>query len=153
MRSFGASGNGKTIDTPAINAAIEAAASVGGGTVVFPAGRYVCFSIRLKSFVALFLQQGATILAADSPLPGQTTGYMGGAYDTAEPKTEWDAYQDYGHNHWRNSLLWGQNIHDFGIFGPGLIWGKGLSHGGGSGPRGNYPVYRAEQPGVTLSAT
>ena len=39
------------------------------------------------------------------------------------------AYQDYGHNHWHNSLLWGENIHDFGIFGPGLIWGKGLSRG------------------------
>jgi polygalacturonase len=148
VRSFGASGNGKTLDTPAINAAIEAAASAGGGTVVVPAGTYVCFSIRLRSFVALFLQQGATILAADSPLPDQATGYMGGTYDAAEPKTEWDAYQDYGHNHWHNSLLWGENIHDFGIFGPGLIWGKGLSHGGGSNPRGTYASYRAEQPGV-----
>jgi len=99
--------------------------------------------------VALYLQQGATILAADSPLPDQSTGYMGGTYDSAEPKTEWDAYQDYGHNHWHNSLMWGENIHDFGIFGPGLIWGKGLSHSAGSSnPRGNYPVYRADQPGV-----
>jgi polygalacturonase len=135
VRSFGATGDGKTIDTPAINAAIEAAAAVGGGTVVFPAGTYGCFSIRLKSFVDLSLQQGATILAAESPLPGQSTGYMGGTYDLAEPKTEWDAYQDYGHNHWHNSLIWGEGIHDFGIFGPGLIWGKGLSHGG-SKPRG-----------------
>jgi polygalacturonase len=45
--------------------------------------------------------------------------------------------------------MWGENIHDFGIFGPGLIWGKGLSHSAGSSnPRGNYPVYRADQPGV-----
>jgi polygalacturonase len=148
VRSFGATGDGKTIDSPAINAAIDAASATGGGTVVFPAAVYTCFSIRLKSFVALFLQQGATILAADSPLPGQTTGYMGGAYDDAEPKTEWDAYQDYGHNHWHNSLIWGENVHDVGIFGPGLIWGKGLSHGGGKETRGNYPVFRAEQAGV-----
>jgi polygalacturonase len=148
VRSFGASGDGKTIDSPAINAAIEAASAAGGGTVVFPAGVYVCFSIRLKSFVALFLQQGSTILAADSPLPGQTTGYMGGTYDAAEPNTAWDSYQDYGHNHWHNSLIWGEDIHDFGIFGPGLIWGKGLSHGGGQGARGNYPVFRAAQAGV-----
>ncbi len=148
VRSFGATGDGKTIDSPAINAAIEAAAAAGGGTVVFPAGVYVCFSIRLKSFVALFLQQGATVLAADSPLPGQTTGYMGGSYDAAEPNTAWDSYQDYGHNHWRNSLIWGEDIHDFGIFGPGLIWGKGLSHGGGKGARGNYQVFIAEQAGV-----
>lgn len=148
VRLFGATGDGKTIDSTAINAAIEAAASAGGGTVVFPAGIYICFSIRLKSFVALFLQQGATIVAADSPRPGETTGYMGGAYDAAEPKTEWEAYQDYGHNHWHNSLFWGENIHDLGIFGPGLISGKGLSHGGGSRARGNYSVFRAEQPGV-----
>jgi polygalacturonase len=147
VRSFGATGDGKTIDSPAINAAIEAASAAGGGTVVFPAGVYMCFSIRLKSLVALFLQQGSTILAADSPLPGQTTGYMGGTYDAAEPKTAWDAYQDYGHNHWHNSLIWGENIHDFGIFGPGLIWGKGLSHGE-KGARGNYPIFRAEQPGA-----
>jgi len=148
VRSFGAIGDGKTIDSPAINAAVEAASAAGGGTVVFPAGIYVCFSIRLKSFVALFLEQGATVLAADSPLPGQTTGYRGGTYDTAEPKTAWDSYQDYGHNHWHNSLIWGEDIHDFGIFGPGLIWGKGLSHGGGRGARGNYSVFRAEQAGV-----
>jgi len=148
VRAFGATGDGKTIDTPGINAAIQAAAAAGGGTVVFPAGTYVCFSIRLKSFVSLSLQQGATILAADSPMSGQATGYRGGTYDPAEPKTAWDAYQDYGHNHWHNSLLWGENIHDLGIFGPGLIWGKGLSHGGGSTPRGNYSVFRAEQPGV-----
>lgn len=148
VRSFGATGDGKTIDSPAINAAIEAASAVGGGTVVFPAGVYACFSIRLKSFVALFLQQGATVLAADSPLPSQTTGYMGGSYDSAEPITAWESYQDYGHNHWHNSLIWGEDIHDFGIFGPGLIWGKGLSHGGGKEARGNYPVFSAEQAGV-----
>jgi len=147
VRSFGATGDGKTIDSPAINAAIEAASAAGGGTVFLPAGIYVCFSIRLKSFTSLFLQSGATILAADSPLPGQTTGYMGGSYDAAEPKTAWDAYQDFGHNHWHNSLIWGENIHDFGIFGPGLIWGKGLSHGE-KGIRGNYPFFRAEQAGA-----
>jgi len=148
VRSFGATGDDKTVDSTAINAAIEAAAAAGGGTVVFPAGRYVCFSIRLRSFVALFLQQGATIVAAASPCPGEATGYMDGTYDAAEPNTAWDAYQDYGHNHWHNSLFWGENIHDFGIFGPGIIFGKGLSHGGRPTPRGDYPFYLAEQPGV-----
>jgi hypothetical protein len=62
-------------------------------------------------------------------VPGEQTGYNGGVYDAAEPKTEWDAYQDYGHNHWHNSLLWGEDIHDFSITGPGLIYGKGLSFG------------------------
>ena len=133
VRAFGATGDGKTVDSPAINKAIEAAAAAGGGTVFFPGGNYICFSIRLKSHVDLYLSQGCAIIAADSPKPGETTGYMGGTYDAAEPKTAWDAYQDYGHNHWHNSLLWGEGISDFSITGPGLIWGKGLSFGAGPG--------------------
>ena len=133
VRTFGATGDGKTIDSPAINKAIEAAAAAGGGTVFFPGGNYICFSIRLKSHVDLYLSQGCAIIAADSPKPGETTGYLGGAYDAAEPKNAWDAFQDYGHNHWHNSLLWGDGISDFSITGPGLIWGKGLSYGLGPG--------------------
>jgi polygalacturonase len=148
VRAFGATGDGKTVDSPAINKAIEAAAAAGGGTVVFPKGNYVSFSIRLKSHVDLYLSQGSAIIAAESPLPGQTTGYMGGTYDAAEPKTAWDAYQDYGHNHWHNSLIWGENISDFSITGPGLIWGKGLSFGAARAARGDYPIYRAEQAGA-----
>jgi len=148
VRQFGAAGDGKTVDTPAVNRAIEAAAAAGGGMVLFPAGTYLCFSIHLKSYVHLHLEQGSTILAADSPAPGATTGYNGGTYDAAEPNTPWEPYQDYGHNHWHNSLLWGEDIHDFSITGSGLIYGKGLSFGGGRNPRGNYPVYIAEQAGV-----
>jgi polygalacturonase len=148
IRTYGAVGDGKAVDTPAINKAIEAAAAAGGGTVLFPAGTWLCFSIHLKSHVALYLAQGATILAADSPLPGATTGYNGGTYDAAEPNTAWDAYQDYGHNHWHNSLLWGEDLNDVSITGPGLIYGKGLSFGGTRAARGNYPLYKAEQPGV-----
>ena len=65
VRKFGAKGNGKALDSPAINKAIDAAAAAGGGTVLFTAGTYRSFSIRLKSNVALYLDQGATILAAD----------------------------------------------------------------------------------------
>src|SRR4051812_41512312 len=86
VRTYGATGDGKTVDTPAINKAIEAAAAAGGGTVVFPAGTYKCFSIRLKSKVDIFLAQGSRIEAAASPLPDQTTRYMGGTYEAAEPK-------------------------------------------------------------------
>jgi polygalacturonase len=148
VRTFGATGDGKTIDTPAINKAIETVASSGGGTIVFPAGTYVCFTIRLKSNVELYLSRGCTILAADSPKPGETTGYNGGTYDAAEPNDPWTPYQDYGHNHWRNSLFYAENEHDFSVTGPGLIYGKGLSHGA-PGTRGNdYFPFVAEQPGV-----
>jgi polygalacturonase len=83
--------------------------------------------------VNLYLSQGCTIVAAESPLPRQSSGYNGGTYDPAEPNTTYDAYQDYGHNHWHNSLIWGEDIHDFSITGPGLIYGKGLSFGAGPG--------------------
>ncbi len=131
VRHFGATGDGSTIDSPAINRAIEAAAKQGGGTVLFPAGVYACYSLRLKSNVALYLDQGATLLAADVPLEGFPAD-SGNGYDAAEPKTAWDHFQDYGHNHWHNSLLWGEDLHDISILGPGLIWGKGLARGVGS---------------------
>jgi polygalacturonase len=74
VKAFGAKGDGVTIDTPAINRAIETAAASGGGTVRLRAGNYLCYSIHLKSDVALFLDQGAVIIAAD-PLPeGQPGG-------------------------------------------------------------------------------
>ena len=123
VRSFGARGDGKTIDSPAINRAIETAANAGGGTVVFPAGTYNSFSIRLKSNIALQIMQGATILAADTPADHSD------GYDPAESNAPWENYQDYGHNHWHNSLIWGEGLHDVSIFGSGLIWGKGLSRG------------------------
>jgi polygalacturonase len=146
VRTYGATGSGKSLDTPGVNAAIEAAAAAGGGTVVFPAGTYLCFSIQLKSGVGLYLSQGAVILAAGSPKPGEATGQMGGTYDAAEPKTAWDAYQDYGHNHWHNSLLWGEGTHDVSITGPGLIYGKGLSRGYRAVE--GWESFVAEQPGV-----
>jgi polygalacturonase len=136
VRAFGAAGDGKTLDTAAINRAIDAAAAAGGGTVHFPAGQYLSYSIHLKSHVGLYLAHGATLLAADSPAEGAS-----GGYDAAESNQPWESYQDFGHNHWHNSLIWGEKLEDVSICGPGLIWGKGLSRGWGSGPK-------AEQPGA-----
>ena len=123
--AFGATGDGKTLDTPAINKAIEAASAAGGGTVNFPAGNYLSYSIHLKSRVTLHLQQGATIVAADPAADG------GGGYDPAEPNT-WDMFQDFGHSHFRNSLIWGEEIENIGITGEGRIWGRGLTRGPGA---------------------
>jgi polygalacturonase len=134
VKRFGATGDGNTLDSPAINKAIEAAAANGGGTVCFPAGSYLCYSIRLKSNVALWLTQGATIVAADSPEDGSGKGY-----DPAESNAPWENYQDYGHNHWHNSLLWGEGLENVAILGPGRIWGKGLSRGWGTGPKAESP--------------
>jgi len=133
VREFGAKGDGDTVDTPAINRAIEAVAAAGGGRLYFLPGTYLCYTIHLKSRVDLYLAQGVTILAASSG--------AGGQYDAAEPN-QWDHYQDYGHSHFHNSLILGEDIHDFSILGPGLIWGKGLSRGSGR------DTPRAEDPGV-----
>lgn len=132
VRDYGAVGDGKALDTGAVNRAIEACASSGGGTVIVPAGNYLCFSIHLKSCVHLLLSAGTAIIAADSPRPGQSAGYQNGRYDDAEPNGGFEAYQDFGHNHWHNSLMWGEDLHDISISGPGLIWGRGLSRGGAS---------------------
>jgi polygalacturonase len=59
-------GDGTTLDSPAINKAIETPSAAGGGTVHFPAGNYLSYSIRLKSNISLYLDQGATIIAADT---------------------------------------------------------------------------------------
>jgi polygalacturonase len=125
VTSFGAKGDGKTLDTPAVNKAIAAAAAAGGGMVRFPAGSYACYSIHLKSNISLYLGPGATIVAADSPSPGSGKGY-----DPPE-SNQWDKYQDFGHSHWHNSLIWGEDISNISILGPGRIWGKGLSRGSG----------------------
>lgn len=122
VKAFGATGDGKTLDTSAINKTIDAAATAGGGTVYFPAGNYLSVSIHLKSNIALYLEQGATIIAANTSDDTK--------YDPPEPN-EWDKYQDFGHTHWHNSLIWGENLTNVSILGPGTIWGKGLVRSGG----------------------
>ncbi len=54
IRDFGAVGDGKTLDTRAINQAIDRAAANGGGTVWFPAGIWLSYSIHLRSNISLF---------------------------------------------------------------------------------------------------
>ena len=55
IKDFGAKGDGKTIDTATINAAIEEAVKNGGGTIFFPAGNYLSFSIHLQNNISLYL--------------------------------------------------------------------------------------------------
>jgi polygalacturonase len=132
VRAYGAKGDSTTLDTDAINRAITAAASAGGGTVLLPAGRYRSYSIRLRSHVALYLDQGATLLAA-APV-----GSVG--YDAPEPAAN-DTYQDFGHSHWHNSLIWGENLVDISILGPGTIYGQGLTREGPhQAPVGNKAI-------------
>ena len=139
IRDFGAKGDAVTIDSQAIDKAIDEAARRGGGVVWFPRGTYASYTIHLKSNVTLYLDRGAVLLAASVPLEGTQNGY-----DMAEPQDPAiNAFQDYGHNHWRNSLIYGEGLHDIAILGDGLIWGKGLSNG-----RRDPALPKAELPGV-----
>lgn len=121
VRDFGATGDGQTIDSPAINAAVEAAVADGGGMVYIPAGRYASYSIRLYSNIHLYLERGAVLFGAE-----------GEGFDAAEPGPQ-PQYQDFGHSHWHNSLIWGENIDNVTISGEGRIEGVNLSPGYGDG--------------------
>jgi polygalacturonase len=122
VRAFGAKGDGEALDHTAINRAIDAAARAGGGTVLVPAGTYLCGSIHLRSNIHLVIDAGATILGAPQKL---------NAYDAAEPFAG-PAYQDGGHTYFHNSLIWGENLTNVFISGSGMINGGDLSRGDGS---------------------
>jgi len=116
VRNFGAKGDGQQLDSPAINQAIAAAVQAGGGTVLVPSGTYLSGSIHLQSNIHLLIDAGATILGAPQNL---------NAYDETEPFTL-GGYQDGGHCFFHNSLIWGENLTNVSITGPGTIAGGGL---------------------------
>jgi polygalacturonase len=116
IRSYGAVGDGKKLEQAAINKAIESCSKNGGGTVYIPPGRYLSGSIHLKSNINLYLEVGATIIAAPSTM---------GAYDPPEPFPD-TAYQDRGHTYFHNSLIWGEGLSNVSITGRGMIDGTAL---------------------------
>jgi polygalacturonase len=141
IRDHGAKGDGIALDSPAINAAILAAEVAGGGMVLLPPGNYLSFSIRLKSRVTLVLEQGATLIAAEK-------GPLGG-YDLPEERGP-QLYQDFGHSHWHNSLIWAEHAEDIAIIGKGRILGRGLTRNGPGTPwskqAGERPLSMAAMP-------
>jgi polygalacturonase len=118
VHHFGAKGDGRTNNTKAINAAIDAAAKNGGGTVFFPSGDFLSYTIHLKSHITLFLDQGARLIGDQEK--------NGVGYDLPENETWYSKFQDFGHSYWKNSLIYGDSLHDIAIEGNGMIWGKGL---------------------------
>jgi polygalacturonase len=101
VTNFGAKGDGKTLNSAAIQKAIDTATGNGGGTVVFPKGVYLSGSIELKSNVCLHLEKGAVLLGSTNPL-------------------------DYhGLNRWK-ALILADGQKNIGISGDGTIDGQGL---------------------------
>ncbi len=118
VKIYGATGDGKTMDTEAINKTINACSNAGGGKVLFPSGgTYLTGSIHLKSNIVYEIEKGATVLGAPNGI---------NAYDHPEPN-EWDKYQDFGHSHYHNSLMWGENVENISFTGGGEINGGGIA--------------------------
>ncbi|MFC0845207.1 glycosyl hydrolase family 28 protein [Streptomyces noboritoensis] len=114
VKSYGAKGDGSANDSPAVDKAITAANAAGGGTVRFPSGTYKSQNtIHLKSNVTLQLDSGATL-----------KGSSAGKYDPPE-SNPYDKYQDYGHSHFHNAMIYGDRLTNIGFTGAGVIDGGG----------------------------
>ena len=96
----------------------------------FPQARMLPTPSISGAMSSFYSDMGATILAAS-----------GSNYDPAEPNKPWEDYQDYGHNHWHNSLIWGEGIHDIAIIGLWSDMGQRPEPGRLGGTK------RAETPG------
>lgn len=115
VQDFGAHGDGLGNNAAAINAAIEACHAAGGGTVFVPAGVFATGSIRLQSNVTLALDSGAVLRALD------------GAMGPWEPNPHDQRLMDPAYYHWQASLLWGENLENVKIVGPGTLDGTSLT--------------------------
>jgi hypothetical protein len=67
IKKYGAVGDGKTLNTKAIQKAIDAANKNKGGRVVFSKGKFLSGSIVLKSEVELFFEEGAILVGSTNP--------------------------------------------------------------------------------------
>ncbi len=115
VRDFGAVGDGMKLETQALQAAIEACARAGGGTVYFPPGRYLSGTLFLKSHLTLHLEGGAVLLGS--------------------PKLEdypptLPALRSYTDNYTERSLIYAENLEQVGFEGHGMIDGQGASFKG-----------------------
>lgn len=108
---FGAKPDGKTLNTVAIQRAIDAAFQAGGGLVYAPPGDFLTGGLELKSRVTLYLEAGCVLLGSPS-----ISDY---AYHPGPP-VKGDAN---GHH-----LIFAQHAEDITLCGPGTINGQGENY-------------------------
>jgi hypothetical protein len=111
VSDFRAKGDGKTLDTKAIQAAIDACHRAGGGAVFFPAGKFLTGTIVLKDNVVLHLSAGTTLLGSQN-----TADYIAKPF----PALDLDVG---GYQIW--ALVYAENARNIGIEGKGTIDGNG----------------------------
>jgi hypothetical protein len=111
IRDHGATGDGVTLDTGAINRALAACAAAGGGQVRFPPGRYLSGTVQLRSRVTLFLEAGATLVGTTN-----LAEYRQPAPPAFLPEARWGK--------WHRGLILGEGVEDVTIAGPGVIDGN-----------------------------
>ena len=142
VKNYGASGDGTHNDTSAINKAIVAAnAASGGGIVEVPSGTYLSANtIHMLSNVTIQLDSGSTIAGSGAK-----------TYDKAESNPN-DKYQDYGHSHFHDAMIYGDRLTNIGFTGSGTIDGGGhlISGNPGSG-QADKIISLTRCNGLTLS--
>ena len=112
VSDFGAVPDGKTLNTSAIQQAIDRAQSAGGGVVEIPAGTFRSGSIFLKPGVELYLDEGAVLLGSDQIED----------YPKRETRIE-------GHfEPWRMALVNAQGLDRVRIGGKGHLNGNGVTY-------------------------
>ena len=111
VKDFGATGDGRTLDTAAINKAIETCFSNGGGRVDFPPGRYLSGTIKLKSNVGLYIESGTRIIGTTN-----LNEYYYPSPPDFMPEAKWGK--------WHRGLIVGENAENVFIRGEGEIDGN-----------------------------
>ena len=140
VRDFGAKGDGRTIDTAAIQHAVEACAAVGGGRVLVPPGRYLSGTIQLKSHIALQLEAGSALVGVTN-----LEMYSGFAETPAKSTPHLNTAK------WYRGLLVAQDAEDIVISGPGTIDGNRVFDPNGEEKmRGPHAVLLGRCKGCTL---
>ena len=134
ITDYGAVSEGDPVaNTQAVNAAIEAAAHAGGGTVVVPEGDFKTYTIRLQSGVNVRIDEGGIIRAARTDMYNRsgekTMEGEGGNYDEPEVNL-YAGLQDHGHTYFANSLFYAADMKDIMIYGEGLIDGSYMDDSG-----------------------
>ncbi|HNY78947.1 MAG: right-handed parallel beta-helix repeat-containing protein [Sedimentisphaerales bacterium] len=111
VRNYGAVGDGVTVDTAAINRAVETCATSGGGQVRFAPGRYLSATIHLQSHITLLLEPGARLVGAQDP----------NLYEAPKPP---DFMPEARWGKWHRALILAEGQEDIAICGGGVIDGN-----------------------------